>query len=200
MLMTVMVVYSLYVVMKLYTSVMQIGYINNAKRQSAVLMKSADFLKAGNYSIAKEKLSIVGTFVEYLLFIIWLGGGISWLQGIYLFDNPALQTIFVVLGFVIINAVVTMPLEWYGKFVLDKEFGFNRSTYALYIKDTVITTVLTIIIGSVIVWGIYLIMTSTQLWWLWGFLFIFGVVILINMLFPTVRALFFDKLKSSNFA
>jgi STE24 endopeptidase len=37
-------------------------------------------------------------------------------------------------------------------------------------------------------------MTSTQLWWLWGFLFIFGVVILINMLFPTVRALFFDKL------
>ena len=194
MLMTVMVVYSLYVVMKLYTSVMQIGYINNAKRQSAVLMKSADFLKAGNYSIAKEKLSIVGTFVEYLLFIIWLGGGISWLQGIYLFDNPALQTIFVVLGFVIINAVVTMPLEWYGKFVLDKEFGFNRSTYALYIKDTVITTVLTIIIGSVIVWGIYLIMTSTQLWWLWGFLFIFGVVILINMLFPTVRALFFDKL------
>lgn len=194
MLMTVMVVYSLYVVMKLYTSVMQIGYINNAKRQSAVLMKSADFLKAGNYSIAKEKLSIVGTFVEYLLFIIWLGGGISWLQGIYLFDNPALQTIFVVLGFVIINAVVTMPLEWYGKFILDKEFGFNRSTYALYIKDTVITTVLTIIIGSVIVWGIYLIMTSTQLWWLWGFLFIFGVVILINMLFPTVRALFFDKL------
>jgi STE24 endopeptidase len=194
MLMTVMVVYSLYVVMKLYTSVMQIGYISNAKRQSAVLMKSADFLKAGNYSIAKEKLSIVGTFVEYLLFIIWLGGGISWLQGIYLFDNPALQTIFVVLGFVIINAVVTMPLEWYGKFVLDKEFGFNRSTYALYIKDTVITTVLTIIIGSVIVWGIYLIMTSTQLWWLWGFLFIFGVVILINMLFPTVRALFFDKL------
>jgi len=136
----------------------------------------------------------VGTFVEYLLFIIWLGGGISWLQGIYLFDNPALQTIFVVLGFVIINAVVTMPLEWYGKFVLDKEFGFNRSTYALYIKDTVITTILTIIIGSVIVWGIYLIMTSTQLWWLWGFLFIFGVVILINMLFPTVRALFFDKL------
>ncbi|OQX58491.1 MAG: peptidase M48 [Helicobacteraceae bacterium 4484_230] len=194
MLMTVMVIYSLYVVLKLYTSVMQIGYINNAKRQNAVLMRSADFLKAGNYSIAKEKLSIVGTFVEYLLFIIWLGGGISWLQNVYMFDNPALQTVFVVLGFVIINAAVTMPLEWYSKFVLDEEFGFNRSTYALFIKDTVITTLLTIVIGSIIIWGIYLIMISTQLWWLWGFLFIFGVVILINMLFPTIRALFFDKL------
>jgi STE24 endopeptidase len=32
------------------------------------------------------------------------------------------------------------------------------------------------------------------MWWLWSFLFIFGVIVLINMLFPTIRALFFDKL------
>ncbi|RLA73274.1 MAG: M48 family peptidase [Epsilonproteobacteria bacterium] len=194
MLMTVMVIYSLYVFVKLYVSVMQIGFINQAKRRNAVLMNAADFLKAGNYSVAKEKLSMISTMVEYLLFIVWIGGGIAWLESTYIFDDPAMQTIFIVLGFVLINGLVTLPLEWYSKFVLDEEFGFNRSTYKLFIKDTVVATLLSVVIGSVIIFGIYLIIESTQLWWLWSFAFIFLVIILINMLFPTFRALFFDKL------
>ncbi len=36
-------------------------------------------------------------------------------------------------------------------------------------------------------------MSSFELWWLWSFLFIFCVIVVINMLFPTFRALFFDK-------
>ena len=192
--MTVMVIYSLYVLIKLYVSVMQVGYINRAKRQDPVLMNAADFLKAGNYSVAKEKLSMVSTMIEYLLFIVWLGGGIAWLETTYMIDDPALQTILVVTGPTSINSMVTLPLEWYSKFVLDVEFGFNRSTYALFIKDTVITVLISILLGSAVIWGVYLIMSSTQLWWLWSFLFIFGVIVLINMFFPTIRALFFDKL------
>jgi len=194
MLMTVMVIYSLYVFVKLYVSVMQIGFINQAKRRNAVLMGASDFLKAGNYSVAKEKLSMVSTMVEYLLFIVWIGGGIAWLENTYLFDDSAMKTIFIVLGFVLINGLATLPLEWYSKFILDEEFGFNRSTYKLFIKDTVVATLLSVVIGSAIVFGIYLIIESTQLWWLWSFAFIFFVIILINMFFPTFRALFFDKL------
>jgi STE24 endopeptidase len=45
-----------------------------------------------------------------------------------------------------------------------------------------------------IVWGIQAIIASTELWWLWSFAFIFAVIVLLNMFFPTLRALFFDKL------
>jgi STE24 endopeptidase len=38
-----------------------------------------------------------------------------------------------------------------------------------------------------------LIITSSDVWWLWSFGFIMSVVIAINMFFPTIRALFFDK-------
>jgi STE24 endopeptidase len=44
------------------------------------------------------------------------------------------------------------------------------------------------------VWGIYEIISSFELWWLWSFVFIFAVVVLINMFYPTFRAMFFDKL------
>ena len=54
MLMTIVAIYSLYVLVSIYTSVMQIGYINKAKRQDAVLLITGEFIKAANYSVAKE--------------------------------------------------------------------------------------------------------------------------------------------------
>jgi STE24 endopeptidase len=93
----------------------------------------------------------------------------------------------------LINSLVMFPFAWYAKFKLDAQYGFNRSTTGQFVKDTLISTLLTVVIGSVIVWIISMIITSSELWWLWSFSFIFTVIIALNMFFPTLRALFFDK-------
>jgi len=194
MLMTIVGVYTLYVLISIYTSIMQIGYINGVKRKPAVLLKANEFIKAAEYSVAKEKMSIASSFVDYLFFIAWMAFGIKFLRDIIFFDTPALLNIAIVMGFVIINSLVSLPFTYYEKFVLDNEYGFNNSSTGQWIKDTLISFVMTILLGSLVVWGIYLIITTFTLWWLWSFLFIFAVVILINMLYPTFRAMFFDKL------
>ena len=194
MLMTIVAIYTLYVLVNIYVSVMQIGYINIAKRKKPVLLSDTKFLIAGNYAVAKEKLSIVNSFVDYILFIAWMGFGISWLQSAVFMENDALQNIAVVMSFLIIGSVISLPFSYYEKFVLDEEFGFNKSSIGLWVKDTLISFVLTLVFGSLVVWGIYEIITSFELWWLWSFIFIFGVIILINMLYPAFRAMFFDKL------
>ncbi len=187
-------IYTFYVFIKIYVSVMQIGYVNQAKRKNAVLMSSAEFLKAGNYAVAKEKLSMFTTLLDFMLFLVWMSFGIGWIEQTFMVYDETLSTIFAVLGFILINGLIALPVEYYEKFVLDAKFGFNRSTLALYIKDTVISTLLTVVFGALIIWGIFAIITSTELWWLWSFAFIFGVIVLLNMFFPTLRALFFDKL------
>ncbi len=194
MLMTIVVIYTLYVLISIYTSVMQIGYINIAKRKKAVILSDTKFLIAGNYAVAKEKLSIVSSFVDYLFFIAWMGFGIAWLENNIVFQDDAIKNISIVMGFLVIGSVLSLPFGYYEKFILDKEFGFNKSTLGLWIKDTLISFAMTLIFGSLVVWGIYLIITNFDLWWLWSFVFIFGVVILINMLYPAFRAMFFDKL------
>ncbi len=194
MLTAIIAIYSVYVLIKIYVSVMQIGYVNQAKRQNAVLMGSAEYLKAGNYAVAKEKLSMLATLIDFIVFLAWMRFGIAFIeQNVMVFD-PAFSTILGVLGFILVNGLISLPMEYYEKFVLDAKFGFNRSTKALYIKDTLISTLLTVVFGGLVVWGIYMIISSTALWWLWSFGFIFGVVVLLNMFYPTLRALFFDKL------
>ncbi|MBC8237793.1 MAG: M48 family metallopeptidase [Helicobacteraceae bacterium] len=194
MLMTIVSIYTLYVLISLYTSVMQIGYINIAKRKRAILLDADKFLTAGNYAVAKEKLSIVSTFVDYIVFIAWMGVGVSFLQENIFLQNDALQNIAIVMSFIIIGSVISLPFTYYEKFVLDAKFGFNKSSLGLWIKDTLISFTLTLILGSLVVWGIYLIMISFDLWWLWSFTFIFAVIVMINMLYPAFRAMFFDKL------
>jgi len=194
MLMTIVAIYSLYVLVSIYTSVMQIGYINQAKRKKAVLLEQDDFLKAGNYGVAKEKLSLVSSFVDYLFFVAWMGFGVKALQENIFFENEVVLNIAIVMGFVVINSLLSLPFGYYEKFVLDKEYGFNKSSVGLWIKDTLISFVMTLVFGSLVVWGIYSIIVNFTLWWLWSFVFIFAVVVLINMLYPAFRATFFDKL------
>jgi len=194
MLMAIVAIYTLFVVISIYTSVMQIGYVNQAKRGKAILLSDSDFLKAGDYSVAKEKISIASSFIDYILFIIWIDFGIKFLEKNFYFENEALMNIAVVMGFLVINSIISLPYSYYEKFVLDEKFGFNKSSMAQWIKDTLISFVMTLFFGSLVVWGIYLIITTLTLWWLWSFIFIFLVVILINMLYPAFRAMFFDKL------
>ncbi len=194
--MTIVGIYTFYVALSVYTSVMQIGYINIAKRKTPILLGAGDFLKAGNYGVAKEKLAIVNTFVDYLVFIAWIGFGIQVLQHqFFMLADDAIKNIVIVMGFVVINYFISLPFSYYEKFVIDAEYGFNKSSLGQWVKDTLISFVMMIVLGALVVWGIYAIMTNFALWWLWSFLFIFAIVIGINMLYPTFRAMFFDKLK-----
>jgi len=190
---SIIVLYSLYILIRLYVSVMQIGFINQMKRKDAVLMGEQAYLDAGNYAVAKEKLSMIEAFVEYGLFMVWMMGMIYWMDSTLMEQNSAVQSIVAVLGMLLINSVVMLPFAWISKFKIDAKYGFNRSSVGQFIKDTLISTLLTIVIGSLVVWGVSAIISSSELWWLWSFGFIFAIVIALNMFFPTIRALFFDK-------
>ena len=185
--------YTLYLLIRLYVSVMQIGFINQMKRKGAVLMGELEYRDAANYAVAKEKLSMIEAFVEYGLFLAWMMGLIYWVDSQLIGQSVAVQSVVAVVGMLLINSLVMLPFGWIAKFKIDAHYGFNRSTTGQFVKDTLITTVLTVIIGSAIVGILSMIMSSSTLWWLWSFTFIFAVVIALNMFFPTVRALFFDK-------
>jgi len=139
-------------------------------------------------------MSIASSFIEYIFFIAWIGVGISFLNANIFLENDVLRNIVIVMSFLIVNSILSLPFGYYEKFVLDEKFGFNKSSIAQWVKDTLISFGLTLILGSLVVWGIYEIITHFIFWWLWSFAFIFVVIVLINMLYPAFRAMFFDKL------
>ena len=189
----VSILYGIYILVKIYVSVMQAGFIAKAKNGKAVLMLPSKFFKAGRYSFKKERIAIVEALVEYILFIFWMGGGLKWLDSMIQIDDILLKSVVYIDLFFIINYIVTLPFDIYQKFVLDEEFGFNTSTYTLFIKDQLKLAALFLIFGSLIVYVVSWIIVNVAHWWIWGFMFIFGVIILINAIYPTLIAPMFNK-------
>jgi STE24 endopeptidase len=190
MLETIIILYSIYTFMKIYISIMQIGYINTEKRKDPVLMSAEKYLIAGNYAVANGKVELVSTFVDYLMFIWWVFSGFAWLSALVQADSAILQAVLFLFGFIAVNFVIGLPFELYSKFKIDEDFGFNKMTAKMYIIDTLKSSMLFIIIGGAIFALLAWILSSFEMWWLWGFGAMFTVAVLANVLMPTFMGMF----------
>ncbi len=188
--------YCLYFLFNIYTSFMQIGFVKNAKNLQAIILDQDKYIEAANYSIEKEKIAIVSSFYSFIIFVFWIGFGLSSLDSMINIESSLAKAIVFVDLFIIINWLLGLPFELYTTFKLDKKYGFSNMTPVLYIKDTVKTGLLFLIFGSIVIAAISWIISSLSSWWIWGFVFIFAVIILINMLYPIIRDKMFDKFES----
>ncbi|MFW2554116.1 M48 family metallopeptidase [Aliarcobacter butzleri] len=187
------IAFCIYFAFNIYTSFMQIGFIKDARNLKAIILDSNKYLEAADYAIEKEKLALASTFYDFILFILWIGFGLSYLDSLVQIDSYWLKTIVFVDLFIIINWILTLPFELYSTFKLNKKYEFSNITPALFIKDTIKTGVLFLVFGSAVIAGISFIINNFPSWWIFGFVFIFAVIILINMLYPVIRDKMFDK-------
>ena len=188
--------YCLFFFLTVYTSFMQIGFVKNAKSLKPIILDQSKYVEAAYYSIEKEKLSVVSSFYSFLLFIFWLGFGLNLLDAWTQYESSIVKAIVFVDAFIVINWVLSLPFELYSTFKLDKKYGFSNMTPQLYIKDTIKSGILFFIFGSAVIGAIAWIITAFSSWWIWGFVFIFAVIILINMLYPVIRDKMFDKFEA----
>jgi len=190
---TIVLIYTVYVFLQIYIAVMQIGYINVEKRQAPVLMSASKYLIAGNYAVTKEKLGLVEKFVDYLLFLWWVIAGFAWLQSIVQVEGAVMQAVLFLFGFFAINYIVGLPFSLYQTFRIDEAFHFNQMTPGLFVLDQLKSIAMFIVFGGALFALLAWIIDSYDSWWLWGFLLIFTVAVVINVIYPTIIAPLFNK-------
>lgn len=100
------------------------------------------------------------------------------------------------IGMMMVVALFALPLDWYSQFKLEERFGFNKSSFGLWISDKIKGLLLVIVIGVPVLWVIlkfFQVMPNT--WWLWAFGFLFGFQLLMMILYPQVIMPLFNKLE-----
>lgn len=189
----IVVLFTLYTFLKLYISVMQIGFIAQEKGREAVLMSQDKYRIAGMYAIKKERLGMVSTLVDYAMFIWWVTVGFAWLTAVLQTNNSALDAVLFLFGFLAVGFVVGLPFELYQTFKLDKEYGFTQTTPKLYLVDQLKSTLMFLLFGGAIFYALAWIVINVNAWWLWGFALLFSVAVLMNVIYPTIIAPIFNK-------
>ncbi len=193
MLFWLVVIFSIYTFLKIYISVMEIGYVTSLKSKEPILLDPKKYIEAASYTIRKERVNLVESFVEYLLFLFWIFVGFKYLQSITGADDSYKSNIIFLALFFLINFIVTLPFDYYRKFVIDKAFGFNKMSVKMWIGDILKELIMSLIIGGILVLFLIYVIKNYQLWWLWGFIFSFLVAIFVLFIYPTIIAPLFNK-------
>jgi len=154
--------------------------------------------KAADYTVARMRLGIADMVVGALfVLVLTLGGG---LQGIYeslaaAFDAGGLAHGVALLAAIgVLGWAVDFPFALYRTFVIEKRFGFNRMTPALYVADLAREALLATLIGLPVLAAVLWLMGAMgDRWWLWVWLFWLGFNLLALFIWPTFIAPLFNK-------
>ena len=129
-----------------------------------------DHRKAADYTIAREKLSRIGTGLDLALTLAWALGGIGLLYGaVAAWLPPSLgRGVAFLVGTAAVGTLLHLPLDAYKAFGLEQRFGFNRMTPRTFILDRLQGWALGLAVSVPLLFAaLWTMRTFTGLWWLW---------------------------------
>ena len=186
--------------LKYYLNQRQISAINRSFNQVPAAFHNQISLeehhKAGRYSLAKLNLGKIELIYGVILVLIFtLGGGIDKIAQLTQFSHyPISSEVGLIIVYSLISSALGLPLSYYSTFKIEQAFGFNKMTLGLFIKDLIKGSLLGMIIGVPLLYLVMWLMNSLgATWWLW----VWGVMVIFNLLiltiYPTFIAPLFNK-------
>ncbi|EAJ2863424.1 M48 family metallopeptidase [Campylobacter coli] len=194
--MTLIAILCLYTALLSWISYAQIRFLEREKDKQAQILSEEDYQNAADIAIENEKFKLFSNFYMLIVNIAWIGFGFLYLKELLISENSRLENTLFLLAFLIITSILNLPLSIYESFVKDKAHGFSNMTLKLFIKDTIKSLILTLIFGFLILYALLFCYDFFgTFWWLAAFIFTFCVIVIINVIYPTLIAPIFNKME-----
>jgi STE24 endopeptidase len=153
--------------------------------------------KAADYTVARQRLSLLHTLVDAVLLLgMTLGGGLAaildWTETFAVDPLWRDVLLFAVAG--VIYGVVNLPFSWWHTFRIEERFGFNRMSLRLWVADLAKGLAVAVVLGlPLLVLILWLMRVAGTWWWVWAWGAWMAFQLLILVLYPTLIAPLFNK-------
>ncbi|AXP08696.1 M48 family metallopeptidase [Campylobacter hepaticus] len=194
--MTLIAILCLYTALVSWISYNQIHFLEKEKQEKAQILNEKDYKQAANIAIENEKFKLFSNFYTLIVNIAWIGFGFFYLKELFISTNSLLENTLFLLTFLILTSILNLPLNIYESFIKDKAHGFSNMTIKLFIKDSLKNLVLTLIFGFLILYALLFCYDFFgNLWWIGAFIFSFSIIVIINLIYPTLITPIFNKMQ-----
>ncbi len=181
--------FGIYVCIKIYLEIREVFFIKNVFSQGPVLMDLSSYKDSAVYSIYKHTFNIFNSLISMFLTVFWLSGGLFILNFILYKKDSLISELEILFMFFAVNYILTLPINIWEKHI-DKKFGFNVASWRMFFIDEIKKIFLFVIFGGAFFAGLIYFIENFQNWWFYGFVFTFGGVIMINLLYPFFAKIF----------
>lgn len=154
--------------------------------------------RAADYTVARMRLSMSEiVFSTLFVLLLTLGGGLQAIHDAWtaLFAPGSIaHGIALLASLSALGWLFDLPFVLVRTFVIEKRFGFNRLTPALFATDTAREIALAVVVGLPLL-GVLLWLTTAMgsLWWLWVWAFWLAFNLLVMLIWPTFIAPLFNR-------
>ncbi|EAJ9177578.1 M48 family metallopeptidase [Campylobacter jejuni] len=194
--MTLIAILCLYTALLSWISYAQIRFLEREKDKQAQILSEKDYQNAADIAIENEKFKLFSNFYNLIISIAWIGFGFLYLKELLILNNTCFENTLFLLSFLIITSILNLPLSIYESFIKDKAHGFSNMTVKLFIKDTMKSLILTLIFGFLILYALLFCYDFFEtFWWIAAFIFAFCIIVIINLIYPTLIAPIFNKME-----
>ncbi len=163
------------------------GFYNKEKYQ-----KSLDYQKD------QTKFSFLSSGFSFLLSLgMLLFGGFGWLDSLLrpLFTSEITLALSFFGAIMIASDILTIPFQWYGTFVIEEKYGFNKTTVKTFVTDKLKGYLLGAFIGGALLSVlIYLINSIGPNFWIWFALLSAAFTLFMSMFYTSLILPLFNKL------
>ncbi len=157
-----------------------------------------NYFRSLEYNKTRTRFSFVTSTFSFLLIIAVLGtkllGTVDGWVGIY-FEHEVVRAL-AFFGFLFVTTdLLSLPFQLYSTFVIEQEFGFNKTSPKTFVLDKVKGYLVTALIGGLVI-GILLmlILEIGQAFWIYFWVIISMLLVLVNMFYTTLIVPLFNKL------
>ena len=161
----------------LYLSERQIAHVRQYRDQVpadfAASVTLGEHRKAADYTVAREKLARVETLIDVAVSIGWVLGGIGLLYGaLASLLPPSLgRGVAFLIGTALVRTVIGLPFDLYRAFVIEGQFGFNRTTVGTFILDRLKGGAIALAVAVPLLFAaLWAMRTLTGSWWIWAWI------------------------------
>ncbi len=161
-----------------------------------------DHQTAAAYTLSKTNFAQKTLIIEALILLIWtLGGLLDTLNQFWQAQPwpPLWIEVATLLSVILLSSLFDLPANLYSTFRIEAQFGFNRTTFPLFLTDLFKSFALLLLIGTplitLILWLIGPLTELPPFWWLqvWGIWI--GFSLLMMWIYPNFIAPLFNQFK-----
>jgi STE24 endopeptidase len=153
--------------------------------------------KTREYEAEHTRFGFLSSFFGNIVTVVFLFSGLlniynSWVVSLRLPFILSGWLFFMILFYA--NEILSIPFSLYNTFRIENRYGFNTTTFRLWVSDLTKSLILSMLLLSIVLpAGLWIIQRSPSFWWLWVWSFLFLFSMFVMYISPYVIEPLFNK-------
>ena len=206
-----LIIISLVIFNYLFSNILD--YLNHKNWKDEIPKELKDFYdkkkykQAKLYALSKNKIGLLSSTISFLLVVsLLVFNGYGYIDkyvnsfSLNLFLPFEINISFIQSGFFFLilftlNSIISIPFSYYNTFVIEENFGFNKTTKSTFFFDIIKSSILSILIGGALLFlALYLYNNLNDGFWLYLWIGLSLLIVFINMFYADLIVPIFNKL------